>query len=216
VAALSVGAFVVLGVVANNMMIPHPQWMTIAGVRFRWHGWRHEWRRRERRADAAAVRDLIAHWSATARSPTLSRHHFPSPLSRCNVSSRRLPARHRFTCPLRRARIAAINAYLTDDAWRQPIAPFQIADHTWYIGTQGLSACWSARPRRGADRRRHAAGGGMLLRRMRELGVQPQDLKLILHSHAHGTTLARSRLSSVTGTPGQQCRIRCPARARQQ
>jgi metallo-beta-lactamase class B len=30
--------------------------------------------------------------------------------------------------------------YETDDAWRQPIAPFQLADHTWYIGTQGLSA----------------------------------------------------------------------------
>ena len=32
VAALVVGAFVVLGVIANNMMIPHPQWMTITGV----------------------------------------------------------------------------------------------------------------------------------------------------------------------------------------
>jgi hypothetical protein len=31
-AALVVAAFVVLGVVANNMMIPHPQWMTIAGL----------------------------------------------------------------------------------------------------------------------------------------------------------------------------------------
>lgn len=31
-AALVVGAFVVLGVIANNMMIPHPQWMTIVGV----------------------------------------------------------------------------------------------------------------------------------------------------------------------------------------
>lgn len=31
-AALVIGALVVLGVVANNMMIPHPLWMTIAGV----------------------------------------------------------------------------------------------------------------------------------------------------------------------------------------
>jgi hypothetical protein len=31
-AALVVAAFVVLGVIANNMMIPHPLWMTIAGV----------------------------------------------------------------------------------------------------------------------------------------------------------------------------------------
>ena len=31
-AALVVGSFVVLGVIANNLMIPHPLWMTIAGV----------------------------------------------------------------------------------------------------------------------------------------------------------------------------------------
>ena len=24
--------------------------------------------------------------------------------------------------------------------WRQPIAPFQLADHTWYIGTESISA----------------------------------------------------------------------------
>lgn len=79
------------------------------------------------------------------------------------------------------------NAYLTADAWRQPIAPFQIADHTWYIGTQGLSALLVRTPE-GAV----LIDGGMpqaaemLLRRMRELGVQPQDLRFILHSHAHG------------------------------
>lgn len=32
VAALVIGALVVLGVVANNLMIPHPLWMTIAGI----------------------------------------------------------------------------------------------------------------------------------------------------------------------------------------
>ena len=78
------------------------------------------------------------------------------------------------------------SAYLTNDAWRQPIAPFQIADHTWYIGTQGLSALLIRTPE-GAV----LIDGGMpqaaetLLQRMRELGVQPHDLKLILHSHAH-------------------------------
>lgn len=79
------------------------------------------------------------------------------------------------------------SAYLTDDAWRQPIAPFQIADHSWYIGTQGLTALLIRTPE-GAV----LIDGGMpqaadmLLRRMGELGVKPQDLKLILHSHAHG------------------------------
>lgn len=79
------------------------------------------------------------------------------------------------------------SAYLTDDAWRQPIAPFRIADHTWYIGTQGLAALLIRTPE-GAV----LIDGGlpqaadMLLRRMRDLGVQPHDLKWILHSHAHG------------------------------
>jgi hypothetical protein len=31
-AALVIGALVVLGVVANSVMIPHPLWMTIAGI----------------------------------------------------------------------------------------------------------------------------------------------------------------------------------------
>lgn len=79
------------------------------------------------------------------------------------------------------------SAYLTNDAWRQPVAPFRIANHTWYIGTQGLTALLVRTPQ-GAV----LIDGGlpqaadMLLRRMRELGVQPHDLKLILHSHAHG------------------------------
>jgi metallo-beta-lactamase class B len=79
------------------------------------------------------------------------------------------------------------SAYLTDDAWRQPVVPFQIADSTWYIGTEGLTALLIRTPE-GAV----LIDGGMpqasdmLLRRMRELGVQPQDLKLVLYSHAHG------------------------------
>lgn len=79
------------------------------------------------------------------------------------------------------------SAYLTQDAWRQPIAPFQIGEHTWYIGTEGLTALLVRTPG-GAVL---IDGGlpqaaGMLLQRMRELGVQPHELKLILHSHAHG------------------------------
>lgn len=77
-------------------------------------------------------------------------------------------------------------AYETPDAWRQPVAPFRIADNTWYIGTAGLSALLVKTPE-GAV----LIDGGlpqasdMLLARMRELGVEPRDLKLILHSHAH-------------------------------
>lgn len=79
-----------------------------------------------------------------------------------------------------------LEAYTVQDSWRQPVAPFALADKSWYIGTAALSAVLVKTPR-GAV----LVDGGlpqaaaMLLRRMRELGVQPADLKLILHSHAH-------------------------------
>lgn len=79
-----------------------------------------------------------------------------------------------------------LHAYEVRESWRQPVAPFQIAGRTWYIGTQGLSALLVK-----TDAGAVLIDGGMpqaadmLLTRMRELGVGPGDLKLILHSHAH-------------------------------
>jgi metallo-beta-lactamase class B len=79
-----------------------------------------------------------------------------------------------------------LKAYETQASWRQPVAPFAFAEHSWYIGTGGLSVVLVKTP--------HGAVlidgglpqmGGMLLQRMRELGVEPGDLKLILNSHAH-------------------------------
>lgn len=78
------------------------------------------------------------------------------------------------------------HAYETPDEWRQPVAPFRIGDNSWYIGTLGLSAVLVK-----TDAGAVLIDGGlpqaadMLLARMRELGVAPSDLKLILHSHAH-------------------------------
>lgn len=77
-------------------------------------------------------------------------------------------------------------AYETEDSWRQPVPPFALADHSWYVGTEGLSAVLVKTPQ-GAV----LIDGGLpqaanlLLQRLRELGVQPADLKLILNSHAH-------------------------------
>jgi metallo-beta-lactamase class B len=77
--------------------------------------------------------------------------------------------------------------YETPDSWRQPIPPFRIADHTWYIGTEGLSVVLVQTPR-GAV----LIDGGMpqaadmLLARMREVGLAPNALRWLLHSHAHG------------------------------
>lgn len=79
-----------------------------------------------------------------------------------------------------------LKAYLTEESWRQPIAPFALGEHSWYIGTAALSAVLIKTPQ-GAVL---IDGGlpqaaGMLLARMQDLGVQPGDLKLIVLSHAH-------------------------------
>ena len=79
-----------------------------------------------------------------------------------------------------------LKAYETPASWRQPVPPFALADNSWYIGTEGLSAVLVKTPE-GAV----LIDGGlpqaadMLLQRMRELGVAPGELRLILHSHAH-------------------------------
>jgi metallo-beta-lactamase class B len=78
-------------------------------------------------------------------------------------------------------------AYRTPDAWRQPVAPVRIADHTWQIGTAGITALLV----RTDDGALLIDGGlpqaaDMLLAHMRTLGVEPGELKFILSSHAHG------------------------------
>ncbi len=78
-------------------------------------------------------------------------------------------------------------AYESPDAWRQPVAPVQIADHTWHIGTAQITALLVK-----TDAGAILIDGGlpqaadMLIANMRTLGVAPSDLKLILHTHAHG------------------------------
>jgi metallo-beta-lactamase class B len=79
-----------------------------------------------------------------------------------------------------------LKAYETEESWRQPVPPFAIADNSWYIGTGAISAVLVKTPQ-GAV----LIDGGlpqaakMLLQHMHALGVQPGELKLILHSHAH-------------------------------
>ncbi|WP_441817462.1 subclass B3 metallo-beta-lactamase [Lysobacter sp. TAF61] len=93
-----------------------------------------------------------------------------------------------FAAPAKRpeAVLPPSHAYESSDEWRQPVAPFRIGEHTWYIGTAGLSALLVK-----TDAGAVLIDGGMpqaadmILAHMRELGVAPSDLKLILHSHAH-------------------------------
>lgn len=84
------------------------------------------------------------------------------------------------------APLPQLRAYTVDASWLQPMAPLQIADHTWQIGTQELTALL-VQTAEGAV----LLDGGMpqmaghLLDNMKARGVAPQDLRLILLSHAH-------------------------------
>ncbi len=77
--------------------------------------------------------------------------------------------------------------YETRDSWRQPVAPVRIADHTWQIGTAGITAVLIQ-----TDDGAILIDGGlaqatdMLLAHMQALDVAPGDLEFILASHAHG------------------------------
>lgn len=84
------------------------------------------------------------------------------------------------------APLPQLQAYTVDSAWLQPMAPLQIADHTWQIGTEQLTALL-VQTADGAV----LLDGGMpqmashLVNNMKVRGVSPQDLRLILLSHAH-------------------------------
>ncbi len=79
-----------------------------------------------------------------------------------------------------------LRAYTVDASWLQPMAPLQIADHTWQIGTENLTALL-VQTSEGAV----LLDGGMpqmaghLLDNLKARGVAAQDLRLILLSHAH-------------------------------
>lgn len=85
-----------------------------------------------------------------------------------------------------RAPLPQLQAYTVDPAWLQPVAPVRITDHVWQIGTARISALL-VKTSAGAV----LIDGGMpqtaelLLANMAALGVQPHELRLILHSHAH-------------------------------
>ena len=77
--------------------------------------------------------------------------------------------------------------YESPDYWRQPVTPVRVADHTWQIGTAGITALLV----RTTDGALLIDGGlpqasDMLLANLRALGIAPRDLKVILASHAHG------------------------------
>ncbi|MFC0677378.1 subclass B3 metallo-beta-lactamase [Lysobacter korlensis] len=84
------------------------------------------------------------------------------------------------------ALLPASRANETPDSWRRPVAPFRIADRSWYIGTEGLASVLIR-----TDAGAVLIDGGLpqaadhLLARMGELGLAPGELKWVVHSHAH-------------------------------
>jgi metallo-beta-lactamase class B len=89
------------------------------------------------------------------------------------------------------------------DNWRVPVTPFQLADHTWYIGTEGLSSVL-IKTEAGAILIDTGLPGAskMLIAHMQKLGVAPSDLKWILHSHAHEDHVgSHAALRIVTKAP---------------
>lgn len=74
----------------------------------------------------------------------------------------------------------------TRESWRRPVAPFRIADNSWYVGTEGLAAVLIR-----TDAGAVLVDGGLpqaadvVLENLRTLGVGPGELKWIVFSHAH-------------------------------
>lgn len=96
-----------------------------------------------------------------------------------------------------------LEAYTVQESWRQPVAPFRIADNTWYIGTAALSALLV----KTGDGAIMIDGGmpqaaGMLIGHLRAAGVAPQDVRILTHSHAHadhaGPLAALQRATGAT------------------
>lgn len=79
-----------------------------------------------------------------------------------------------------------LKAYEVQQDWLTPIAPFQISDNVWQIGTASLTVL--------LVKTRHGAviidsgmpqQASLTLDNLKLLGLDPNDVRYILHSHAH-------------------------------
>lgn len=70
--------------------------------------------------------------------------------------------------------------------WNQPQPPVRIAGDTWYVGTRGLSAIL-IRGDQGAVLIDGALpeSAPLILANLAEIGVKPEEVRLLLNSHAH-------------------------------
>jgi metallo-beta-lactamase class B len=82
------------------------------------------------------------------------------------------------TCTLSHAAI--------DPAWTTPIAPFQIADNLYYVGSQGLASYLVVTPKGNILINANLATSPAQIRAsVQKLGVRWQDTKILLNSQGH-------------------------------
>jgi metallo-beta-lactamase class B len=87
---------------------------------------------------------------------------------------------------IRAAETLLKNTHHSPDNWRRPVKPFKIADHTWYIGTEGLSAILIKNNSEAILIDGGIPGSAkMLINNMKTVGVSPKDLKWVVFTHAH-------------------------------
>ena len=109
----------------------------------------------------------------------------------------------RFTCCALLAMLATNSAGAGEmpAAWTRPIEPFRIAGDTWYVGSEGI-AVLLIRGDAGSVIMDAGVPGALpaLQRSLAKLGVAPDEIKLILTSHAHNDHVgALASLQQWTG-----------------
>ena len=73
-----------------------------------------------------------------------------------------------------------------DPAWTTPIAPFQIADNLYYVGSQGLASYLVVTPQGDILINSNLTSSPPLIRSsVEQLGFKWRDIRILLISHAH-------------------------------
>jgi hypothetical protein len=80
--------------------------------------------------------------------------------------------------------------------WTEPVAPFRIADNLYYVGSKGLASYLIATPKGHILINSNLESSVPLLKdSIAKLGFKIADVKILLISHAHGTTTRGVRRS---------------------
>lgn len=84
------------------------------------------------------------------------------------------------------ADLRAIPAPATQPAWTEPIAPFRITDHLYYVGSRGLASYLIITPQGDILINSSLESSPALLQKsVEQLGFHFRDVRILLISHAH-------------------------------